>query len=278
MTAQIIDGKKIAQNIREQIKTEVAKMSVKPGLAVVLVGADPASQVYVNSKEKACQEIGFYSEVHRLPETTTEVELLALIDKLNQDPKINGFLVQLPLPEHINEEKVILAVDPAKDVDCFHPVNTGKLFNGIAAGILPCTPAGCIELIKSTGVALSEKDAVVVGRSNIVGKPATMLLLQNNCTVTVCHSRTKDLAAKVRQADIVVAAVGKVGLITGDMIKPGAIVIDVGTNRVNGKLTGDVDFNSAKEIAGFITPVPGGVGPMTIAMLMQNTLNAFLKK
>ncbi|GBR72315.1 5,10-methylene-tetrahydrofolate cyclohydrolase [Candidatus Termititenax spirochaetophilus] len=276
MTAQIIDGKKIAQNIREQLKLEVSKLSVKPGLAVVLVGSDPASQTYVNSKEKACQEIGFYSEVHRLPETIGESELLALIEKLNQDPKIHGLLVQLPLPKHINEEKIILAVNPAKDVDCFHPVNTGALFSGFDTGILPCTPAGCIELIKSTGVALSGKKAVVVGRSNIVGKPAAMLLLQNNCTVTLCHSRTADLSAEVRQADIVIAAVGKAGLITGDMIKPGAVVIDVGTNRVNGKLTGDVDFVSASQAAGFITPVPGGVGPMTIAMLMKNTMIACL--
>ncbi|GBR73462.1 5,10-methylene-tetrahydrofolate cyclohydrolase [Candidatus Termititenax aidoneus] len=276
MTAQIIDGKKIAQNIREKIKTEVAKLAVKPGLAVILVGADPASQVYVNSKEKACQEIGFYSEVHRLPETTGEAELLALIQKLNVDPKIHGVLVQLPLPQQINEDKIILAVEPAKDVDCFHPVNTGVLFSGMSSVVLPCTPAGCIELIKSTGISLSGKKAVVIGRSNIVGKPAAMLLLQNNCTVTLCHSRTADLAAEVRQADIVVAAVGKPGIITGDMIKPGAVVIDVGTNRVNGKLTGDVDFVSVSAAAGFITPVPGGVGPMTIAMLMQNTLNAYL--
>jgi methylenetetrahydrofolate dehydrogenase (NADP+)/methenyltetrahydrofolate cyclohydrolase len=276
MAAVIIDGKKIAQSIREKIKIEAAKLAVKPGLAVVLVGADPASQIYVNSKAKACQEIGFYSEIHRLPETTGEAELLALIQKLNVNPKIHGILVQLPLPRQINEDKIILAIDPAKDVDCFHPINTGALFSGITSAVLPCTPAGCIELIKSTGLALSGKKAVVIGRSNIVGKPAAMLLLQNNCTVTLCHSRTADLAAEVRQADIVVAAVGKAGIITGDMIKPGAVVIDVGASRVDGKLTGDVDFASVSAAARFITPVPGGVGPMTIAMLMQNTLNAYL--
>ncbi|MDR1113697.1 MAG: bifunctional 5,10-methylene-tetrahydrofolate dehydrogenase/5,10-methylene-tetrahydrofolate cyclohydrolase, partial [Candidatus Margulisbacteria bacterium] len=256
MPAVIIDGKKIAQSISEKIKTEVTKLAVKPGLAVILVGADPASQVYVNSKEKACQEIGFYSEVHCLPETTGEAELLALIQKLNVDPKIHGVLVQLPLPRQINEDKIILAVDPAKDVDCFHPTNTGALFSGMSSAVLPCTPAGCIELIKSTGISLAGKKAVVVGRSNIVGKPAAMLLLQNNCTVTLCHSRTADLAAEVRQADIVIAAVGKADIITGEMVKSGAVVIDVGTNRVNGKLTGDVDFVSVSAAAGFITPVP----------------------
>ncbi|MDR1453481.1 MAG: bifunctional methylenetetrahydrofolate dehydrogenase/methenyltetrahydrofolate cyclohydrolase FolD [Candidatus Margulisbacteria bacterium] len=280
MVAVIIDGKKIAQNIRGKIKNEVAKLTSKPGLAVVLVGADPASQVYVNSKEKACQEIGFYSEVHRLPETTGEAELLALIQKLNVDPKIHGVLVQLPLPKQIDVRKVILAINPDKDVDCFHPQNTGNLVNYFKAAdqtmILPCTPLGCLKLLESTGVSLSGKKAVVVGRSNIVGKPMAILLFQLDCTVTVCHSRTEDLANEVRQADIVIAATGQPGLITGGMIKPGAVVIDVGTNRVNGKLTGDVDFAGVSAAAGFLTPVPGGVGPMTIAMLMQNTLNAYL--
>jgi len=275
MTAVLIDGKQIAQNIRAELKNKVAELTVKPGLAVILVGADPASQTYVNSKEKDSQEIGFYSEVHRLPENTTEKELLALVKKLNQDKKIHGLLVQLPLPKHIAEDKIILAIDPAKDVDCFHPLNTGALFSGLPSAILPCTPAGCLELIKSTGISLAGKKAVVVGRSNIVGKPAALLLLQQHCTVTLCHSRTADLAAEVRQADIVIAAVGKAGIITGAMLKPGAVVIDVGTNRVNGKLTGDVDFASAVEVAGFITPVPGGVGPMTRAMLMRNTFNAY---
>lgn len=278
MSAQIIDGKKIAQNIRENIRAQVADLPQKPGLAVVLVGDDPASQTYVNSKEKDSLEIGFYSEVHRLPENTSEAELLALVKKINQSEKIHGLLVQLPLPDHIDENKIILAIDPAKDVDCFHPVNTGALFSGLPSAILPCTPAGCLELIKTTGVNLSGKKAVIIGRSNIVGKPAAMLLLSQNCTVTICHSRTADLSAEVRQADIVIAAVGRAGLVTGDMLKPGAIVIDVGTNRVNGKLTGDVDFVSAEKVAGYITPVPGGVGPMTRAMLMQNTLNAFLAK
>lgn len=275
MTAQIIDGKKIAQNIRENIRTQTAGLKLKPGLAVILVGTDSASQTYVNSKEKACQEVGFYSEIHRLPEKTKEEQLLLLIKQLNQDNKIHGILVQLPLPEHIDANKIILAVDPAKDVDGLHPVNTGALFSGLPSAVLPCTPAGCLELIKSTGLKLIGKKAVVVGRSNIVGKPVAMLLLNEHCTVTLCHSRTADLAAEVKQADIVIAAVGKAGLITGEMLKAGALVIDVGTNRVNGKLTGDVDFVSASKAAGYITPVPGGVGPMTIAMLMQNTLNAY---
>ena len=275
MVAQIIDGKKIAQGIRERIKAETAGLTSKPGLAVVLVGADPASQTYVQSKAKACQEVGFYSEVHRLPETTSEAELLALVERLNKKSSIHGILVQLPLPEHIAEEKIILAIAPAKDVDCFHPLNTGALFSGLPSAVLPCTPAGCLELIKSTGIALSGKKAVVVGRSNIVGKPAALLLLNNHCTVTLCHSRTADLAVEVRRADIVIAAVGRAGIITGAMLKPGAVVIDVGTNRVQCKLTGDVYFASASLAAGFITPVPGGVGPMTIAMLMQNTLNAY---
>ncbi|MDR2428731.1 MAG: bifunctional 5,10-methylenetetrahydrofolate dehydrogenase/5,10-methenyltetrahydrofolate cyclohydrolase, partial [Candidatus Margulisbacteria bacterium] len=236
MTAQIIDGKKIAQNIREKIKNEAAKLAVKPGLAVVLVGANPASQIYVNAKEKACQEIGFYSEVHRLPETTGEAELLALIQKLNVDPRVHGVLVQLPLPRQIDVKKIILAINPAKDVDCFHPQNTGNLVNYFNTAnqtmILPCTPLGCLKLLESTGVSLSGKKAVVVGRSNIVGKPMAILLFQLGCTVTVCHSRTEDLANEVRQADIVIAATGKPGLITGEMVKAGAVVIDVGTSRV----------------------------------------------
>ncbi|MDR2430697.1 MAG: bifunctional 5,10-methylenetetrahydrofolate dehydrogenase/5,10-methenyltetrahydrofolate cyclohydrolase [Candidatus Margulisbacteria bacterium] len=275
MTAQIIDGKKLAQSIKDRLKSEIAGLAPKPGLAVVLVGDDPASRTYVNAKEKDSREIGFYSEVRRLPKNTSEENLLELITGLNQNPQIHGLLVQLPLPGHIDESKIILAVDPAKDVDCFHPVNTGALFSGLPRAVLPCTPAGCLELIKTTGVSLSGKKAVVVGRSNIVGKPAALLLLQNNCTVTICHSRTADLAAEIRQADIVIAAAGKAGLITGAMLKKGAVVIDVGTNRVDGKLTGDIDFASAQEIAGFITPVPGGVGPLTRAMLMQNTLNAY---
>jgi methylenetetrahydrofolate dehydrogenase (NADP+)/methenyltetrahydrofolate cyclohydrolase len=282
VVAVIIDGKKIAQDIRAKIKNQVAALDQKPGLAVVLVGADPASQVYVNSKEKACQEIGFYSEVHRLPETTGEAELLALVRKLNADPRIHGILVQLPLPKQIDVKKVILTINPDKDVDCFHPQNTGNLVNCFNAAnqemLLPCTPLGCLKLLESTGISLSGKKAVVVGRSNLVGKPMAIMLLQLDCTVTVCHSRTENLASEVRQADIVIAAAGQPGLITGDMIKTGAVVIDVGTSRVNGKLTGDVDFAGVSAAAGFLTPVPGGVGPMTIAMLMQNTLTAYLTR
>jgi methylenetetrahydrofolate dehydrogenase (NADP+)/methenyltetrahydrofolate cyclohydrolase len=275
MSAIIIDGKKIAAEIKQELAAKVAAAKQKPGIAVILVGLDPASQTYVSSKEKDSQEIGYHSEVYRLPETTTEAEVLALIDKLNKDPKIHGMLVQLPVPKHINEEKITLAIDPRKDADCFHPYNTGRVFNGDFSGVLPCTPAGCLVLIKSTGVDLRGKKAVIIGRSNIVGKPAALMMLNEHCTVTICHSRTKDLAAEVKQADIVIAAVGKPGIVTGDMIKPGAIVIDVGTNRVNGKLVGDVDFDSVVKVAGYITPVPGGVGPMTRALLMKNTFTAF---
>lgn len=270
----LIDGKALAAQIKKNIQSTVNTLSNKPGLAVVIVGDDPASQVYVNAKAKACQEIGFYSEVHRLPGATTETELLDLIQRLNTDPQIHGILVQLPLPEHLNEEKITYAIEPRKDVDCFHPYNTGKIFNGDLSGVLPCTPAGCVELIKTTGLQLSGKKVIVIGRSNIVGKPAAMLMLNENCTVTICHSRTKDLAQEVKQADIIIAAVGRAKMVTKDMVKPGAIVIDVGTNKVDGKLVGDVDFEAVKDIAGYITPVPGGVGPMTIAMLMKNTLTA----
>lgn len=278
MSARIIDGKAVAQKIKDEIKNKVAALPEKPGLAVVIVGDDPASHNYVNNKEKACAYVGFYSEIHRLPKETSEAELIKLIDKLNKSKKIDGFLIQSPLPEHLNEEKMTLLIDPAKDVDCFHPFNTGKVFNGDFTGLMPCTPAGCLQLIKSIGIELKGKKAVVVGRSNIVGKPMAMLLLNEHCTVTICHSRTSNLAAEVSQADIVVAAVGRPKLITGEMIKPGAVVIDVGTNRVNDKWVGDVDFDSVKEKAGFITPVPGGVGPMTIAMLLQNTLLAKQRK
>lgn len=276
MTAQIIDGRPIGQKIKDEIKAQAAKLSSKPGLAAVLVGDDPASHTYVNSKEKACAYVGFYSEVYRLPKETTEAELLQLVDKLNKDPKINGILVQSPVPSHIDEAKVTLAIDPKKDVDCFHPYNTGLVFNGDFSGFLPCTPAGSLELIKSTGVELKGKKAVVIGRSNITGKPMAMLLLNEHCTVTICHSRTKNLAEEVKQADIVVAAVGKPKMITGDMIKKGAVVIDIGINRVGDKLVGDVDYAAALENAAFITPVPGGVGQLTIPMLLQNTLRAKL--
>lgn len=273
----IIDGKALATKIKQDIKTVVAKMKTKPGLAVILVGDDPASHTYVNSKEKACQEIGFYSEVHRLSSETSEEALLALIQKLNTSNHIHGILVQVPLPCQINEEKVTLAIDPKKDVDCFHPYNTGRVVNGDFSGVLPCTPAGCLELIRSTGVELSGKKAVVIGRSNLVGKPAALLMLNENCTVTMCHSRTKNLADEVRQADIIIAATGRAKMITKDMVKPGAIIIDVGTSKIDGKLIGDVDFEAVKDIASYITPVPGGVGPMTIAMLMKNTLTAATK-
>lgn len=237
------------------------------------MGDNPASRVYVNNKKKACAECGFNSEEFALPDTTSEDELLKLIDSLNSRSDIDGILCQLPLPSHINEEKVLLAIDPSKDVDAFHPVNVGKIMIG-NFDFLPCTPAGVMELIKLSGIEVSGKECVVIGRSNIVGKPQAMLLLHANGTVTVCHSRTKNLAEVTRRADILVAAVGKANFVTADMVKPGAVVIDVGMNRVDGKLTGDVKFDEVSNVAGAITPVPGGVGPMTIAMLMKNTLKA----
>ena len=275
MTAQIINGEAIAKKIRENIAQEILTLKTPPGLAVILVGSDPASQNNVNMKEKNCLEVGFQSFVKRLPAETTEKELLKLIKQLNTNDHVHGILVQLPLPDHINELKVIMTIAPEKDVDGFHPINAGKLLVGDATGLVPCTPAGVVELIKSTGVELKGKHAVVIGRSNIVGKPVALLLLQEHCTVTICHSRTQDLAAVVRSGDIVVAAVGKAKLVTGDMIKPGAIVIDVGTNRVDGKLTGDVVFDEVSKVAGYITPVPGGVGPMTRAYLLKNTMQAY---
>ena len=276
--AKIISGKEVALKVREEIKAEVneiyEKTGKKPGLAVIIVGEDPASQVYVRNKEKGCDEVGFYSEVYRLPEATEMTELLALINKLNNDKNIHGILCQLPLPKHLDETEVILAIDPNKDVDAFHPVNTGKIMIGNYS-FLPCTPAGVMELIASTGVDISGKECVVVGRSNIVGKPQAMLLLQKNGTVTICHSRTKNLAETTKRADILVVAVGRANFITGDMIKEGAIVVDVGINRGDdGKLVGDVHFESAEKVASYITPVPGGVGPMTITMLLKNTLTA----
>lgn len=277
--AQIINGKAVSLAERQRITKETEELAKKysrrPGLAVIIVGEDPASKVYVANKEKGCAEVGFYSELYRLPEDTQMPELLALIEKLNNDDKINGILCQLPLPKHLNEEEVILAINPNKDVDAFHPVNTGKIMIGNHS-FLPCTPAGVMKLIESTGTDISGKECVVIGRSNIVGKPQAMLLLQANGTVTICHSRTKDLAEVTRRADILVVAIGKADFITGDMIKEGAVVIDVGMNRrQDGKLTGDVDFESAEKVASYITPVPGGVGPMTITMLLENTLTAF---
>jgi methylenetetrahydrofolate dehydrogenase (NADP+)/methenyltetrahydrofolate cyclohydrolase len=279
LSAKIIDGKALAKEVKQQVKTEVEKLAASglvPGLAVVLVGDDPASQIYVRNKEKSCQELGIKSEVHRLPATTTQAELEALIDRLNADPHVHGILVQLPLPAPLREKEVTDRIKPEKDVDGFHPVNLGRLLRG-EEGIRPCTPAGIMEMIKASGVEIKGRECVVVGRSNIVGKPVFHLLLQEHGTVTVCHSRTPDLAAVTRRADLLVVAVGKAGLIDGTMVKPGAVVIDVGVNRLDsGKVVGDVEFSSVVPVAGAITPVPGGVGPMTIAMLMKNTVEAVL--
>lgn len=277
MACEIIDGKAIAAEIRAEVRTRTSKLQKRgiiPGLAVVLVGDDPASAIYVGNKEKACIDAGINSEVIRLKASTSEAELLQLVQELNRRPDIHGILVQLPLPAHIREEEVINIINPDKDVDGFHPVNAGRLFSG-RPRLIPCTPYGCLRLIKRTGIDIAGKEAVIVGRSNIVGKPAAALLLSEHATVTICHSRTNDLAGITKRADILIAAVGKAGIITGEMIKPGALVLDVGMNRLSsGKLTGDVDFSSASQVAGWITPVPGGVGPMTIAMLLVNTLEA----
>ena len=272
--ANIINGKEISAKIREELKAEASKMAVRPGLAVILVGEDPASQVYVRNKEKACIELGYYSEKYTLPSDTKMEDLLDLIDVLNKSEKIHGILVQLPLPKHLDEEKVILAIDPSKDVDAFHPTNVGKIMIGNHS-FLPCTPAGVMELLKYSGIDVNGKDCVVIGRSNIVGKPQAMLLLHENATVTICHSRTKDLKEVCSRADILVSAVGRAGFVTADMVKEGAVVIDVGINRnEEGKLCGDVLFDEVEPKASYITPVPGGVGPMTITMLMKNTLTA----
>ncbi|MNO39164.1 Bifunctional protein FolD protein [compost metagenome] len=277
MTAAIISGKQVSDEIRIDIAREVAQLAergVKPGLAVVLVGEDPASQVYVRNKEKSSTELGFHSEVHRLDAATSQEELLALVAELNRRDEIDGILVQLPLPKHIDEKAVINAIAVEKDVDGFHPINVGNLVIGDDS-LLPCTPAGVIELIKRTGTGMSGKHAVVIGRSNIVGKPVSLLLQRENATVTMCHSRTANIAELSRQADILVVAIGRANFIDGSFVKPGAVVIDVGMNRLDsGKLAGDMDYESAKEVAGYITPVPGGVGPMTITMLMANTLTA----
>ena len=280
MSAQIIDGKAVSANLRQTIKAETAQLvaaGTTPGLAVILVGDDPASHVYVNNKKKGCSEVGFYSEVYELPASTTQQELLALVEKLNKQENIHGILVQSPLPKHLDEEAVVLAIDPNKDVDAFHPVNVGHIMIGDYR-FLPCTPAGIMELLKAVDIDPKGKECVVIGRSNIVGKPMAMLLLHAHGTVTICHSRTKDLAEVTRRADILVSAVGKAGFVTADMVKPGAVVIDVGMNRnAQNKLCGDVDFEAVKEVAGYITPVPGGVGPMTITMLLRNTLTAAKK-
>ena len=273
----LIDGKAVSLQVKQQVKQECDKLKTKgvtPGLAVIIVGDDPASQVYVRNKEKACEECGFYSIKYALDADTTQSELNALIDKLNKDEKINGILCQLPLPKHLDDKEVINRIDPIKDVDAFHPVNVGAIMIG-DYNFLPCTPAGVMELIHSTGVDVTGKKAVVIGRSNIVGKPMAMLLLHENATVEITHSKTLDLKSITKEADILVAAIGRAKFVTADMVKNGAIVIDVGMNRdENGKLCGDVDFENVKDKCSFITPVPGGVGPMTISMLMRNTLTA----
>ncbi|HEY2094164.1 MAG TPA: tetrahydrofolate dehydrogenase/cyclohydrolase catalytic domain-containing protein [Thermoanaerobaculia bacterium] len=294
MAATLIDGKKIAQSIESEVSESVRRLGMAPGLVAVRVGNDPASEIYVRSKAKKAQELGLRGSERVFPETMSEVELLAEVERLNRDDSVDGILVQLPLPGQIDPQKVIDAIAPEKDVDGFHPINVGKLHLGRPA-LAPCTPAGCIRLIDSTGVPIAGANAVVIGRSDIVGKPMAALLLQRNATVTICHSKTRDLGAHVREADIVVAAVGRPLTVTADMVKPGAVVIDVGTTRVdasyadqlahdpdksrllakNGSvLIGDLDFARVREVAGFLTPVPGGVGPMTIAMLMKNTVTA----
>jgi methylenetetrahydrofolate dehydrogenase (NADP+)/methenyltetrahydrofolate cyclohydrolase len=287
MTAQLIKGAEVAAQIREELKKEIAELKAKhnvvPGLVTVLVGADPASQVYVGAKEKTSKELGIYSERYDLPEKTSQQELLKLIDKLNKDPKINGILVQLPLPKHLNEEEVLYAIDPKKDVDGFHPVNVGKLMIG-EPDYMPCTPAGIQQLLIRSGTQIEGAEVVVVGRSNIVGKPIANILLQKapgaNATVTICHTKTRDIAFHTKRADILIVAAGRPKYVTGDMVKEGVVVIDVGVNEIGktaeGKriLAGDVDFETVKEKAKAITPVPGGVGPMTITMLMMNTVRA----
>ena len=277
MSAQLLDGKVMSEALRGEIAVRVAALKEKgihPGLAVILVGEDPASQIYVRNKGIGCEQVGIHSVTIRMPETTTQEELENQIRALNADESIHGILVQLPLPKHLDEAAALAVIVPEKDVDGFHIQNAGKLLNGLN-GVVACTPKGALEMIRRTGVNLAGKEAVVVGRSNIVGKPMAMLLLQQNCTVTICHSRTADLAAHTRNADVLVAAVGKAKFITADMVKPGAIVIDVGINRLeNGKVVGDVDFDAVKEVASWITPVPGGVGRMTITMLLENTVEA----
>ncbi|MBL7107350.1 MAG: bifunctional methylenetetrahydrofolate dehydrogenase/methenyltetrahydrofolate cyclohydrolase FolD [Phycisphaerae bacterium] len=287
MTAKIIDGKLIAAQMREELKTQVAKLKEKnivPGLGVILVGQDPASISYVTAKERACENIGIYSDDNHLPADTSQAELIELIKKMNEDPKINGILVQLPLPDHIDESQVLLTINPQKDVDGFHPINIGKMVAGEKA-FLPCTPHGIIKLLQRSNVKIEGAEVVVVGRSNIVGKPIANMLIQKsdfgNATVTICHTRTRDLAAHTRRADIIIAAAGRPATITADMVKDGAVIIDVGVNRIEDaskkrgyRLVGDVDFEAVKQKASLITPVPGGVGPMTITMLLYNTVES----
>ena len=278
--AILMDGKALAAEKMEELRqrTEALKArGVTPGLSVILVGEDPASQVYVRNKGRACEELGFYSRTIRMPEETTQAELERQIDELNADGRVDGILVQLPLPRHLDEAAALRRIRPEKDVDGFHVENAGRLFTG-QDGVVACTPKGILYMLKKSGVPLSGKDAVVIGRSNIVGKPVAMLLLNENCTVTLCHSRTADLAAHTRRADVLVAAVGRPRFVTADMVKPGAAVVDVGINRVDGKVVGDVDFAAVEPVAGWISPVPGGVGKMTICMLMENTLEAAEKR
>lgn len=281
MTAELLDGKKTASLVRERIAEEVERLKAEgkgvPGLAVVIVGENPASKVYVGQKEKACKAVGFNSILHRLPGDTTQEDLLALVEEMNHDPEIDGILVQLPLPRHMDSDSIIAAIRPEKDVDGFHPINMGKLVTGLK-GTEPCTPKGIMYILNEYGIELEGKRAVVLGRSNIVGKPIAHMLMAKNATVTVCHSRTKDMASYTREADVIVAAVGKPKFLTADMVKEGAVIVDVGINRMDSGLVGDVDFEALKEKASFITPVPGGIGPMTIAMLLQNTLEAFKDK
>lgn len=278
---RLLNGKELAQKLQQEMTQEVTELKEKglqPGLAVILVGEDPASQVYVRNKERAANNIGMYSVVYRLPETTSEADLIAKIEELNHDDKVHGILVQLPLPKHINEDLVLDTIDPAKDVDGFHPMNLGNLFAGKPT-MIPCTPAGIMELIKLSGLDLAGKNAVIIGRSNIVGKPIAHLLLQANATVTICHSKTKDLPKVAKQADVLVVAIGRANFVTADFVKEGAVVIDVGINRdENNKLTGDVKFDEVAPLTSFITPVPGGVGPMTITMLMRQTIDAAKRK
>ena len=277
---KLIDGKVISAAVKERVKNEVAALKqqgITTGLAVIIVGEDPASKVYVNNKKKACEALGIISEEYALPENTTQEELLSLIDTLNKKDSINGILCQLPLPKHLDEAAVINAISADKDVDAFHPVNVGKIMQG-DYDFVPCTPAGIMEMLDYEGIEIAGKTCVVIGRSNIVGKPMAMLLLHKNGTVTICHSRTQNLKEVCKNADILVAAVGRPNFVTNDMVKEGAVVIDVGINRVDGKLVGDVNFADVCEKTSYITPVPGGVGPMTIAMLMQNTLTAAKKQ
>lgn len=278
MTAQLLNGKQLAADIRSRLKEKIAGFAAAPGLAVILVGNDPASEIYIRAKQKACAEIGIRAEAFHLPENTAQAELTDLINRLNNNPEINGILVQLPLPRHLNEKEILLAVAPEKDVDGFHPYNAGSIIQKRAGAFAPCTPKGILRLLDTTGKDLNGLNAVIIGRSQIVGMPAAHLLLNRNCTVTITHSHTQNLQKICQTADILIAALGKPEFITGEYVKPGAIVIDVGINRTENGLKGDVNFAEAAEIASYITPVPGGVGPMTIAMLLENTCEAFFKQ